>query len=377
LHGADAKPLDICTSFTYNTNALYRILSQLASLGLVPRADVDNLLDSACLLLTRLYRFGDGFLLRNINNNFNMYLITKVIEFLVGTDRYNTKLQELESTRRSLSIALSLASAHFGLSTKEKMGVAVGAGVAFIESRLRENGTDLSRNQSTDVQEVSYRSYGRKLALDHREVLFNLIEEKGGRQGSFILAVILDDATETVDDLLWIQDLIEKFSFLKVNALVNTAQISVNFSIHMIDQVLRTDYFAGLRSSLGDRLLITETFCPFISFQTNYLPTEARRVVDASDAVYVKGANFFETCQLLHKDSFHGFVVYGNVSRKYTGLKDFDSVFAYVPAGTAGTVITGMLRKSRRSRVLYPGVSKPVERNDEFVRGSRQPPAFG
>ncbi|HEX9639902.1 MAG TPA: hypothetical protein VGB13_01160, partial [Candidatus Krumholzibacteria bacterium] len=45
---------------------------------------------------------------------------------------------------------------------------------------------------------------------------------------------------------------------------------------------------------------------------------------------------FFETCQIAHKDSFHGFVVFGGVSRSYTGLCDFDPVFVHLPAGTTG-----------------------------------------
>src|SRR2546428_722087 len=70
--------------------------------------EIAGLLDRACVVLARLYRAHDGFLLRNINNNFNMYLISKVIEFLVGRDRYDAERQELDTTRRALDAALAI-----------------------------------------------------------------------------------------------------------------------------------------------------------------------------------------------------------------------------------------------------------------------------
>jgi hypothetical protein len=158
------------------------------------------------------------------------------------------------------------------------------------------------------------------------------------RKNSFTLAAILDDATETVNDLLWMQSLMDQFRFLKVNLLVNTAQISINFSTELLAQVLRAEPFRSLRGRLGGQFLITETYCPFISYQTNYLTPEARRVIASADAVYIKGANFFETCQIPDKETFHAFVVFGPVSRGYTGLRDFEGVFAHVPAGRTGYV---------------------------------------
>ena len=61
-----------------------------------------------------------------------------------------------------------------------------------------------------------------------------------------------------------------------------------------------------------------------------------RTVIREADAVFIKGANFFETCQIREKPTFHAFVVYGPVSKSYTGLGDFDGVFAYLPPGEVG-----------------------------------------
>jgi hypothetical protein len=330
----EADAVYLALSFTYNTNAFFRIFNALAEEGTIAFTDVDSLLDKACVLLTNLYKTRDHFLIRNINNNFNMYLISKVVEFLVGKKRYDSERQELRTVRKSLSLALSMIPDQAHYSVIEKMGIAVGTGVCFMESRMREDRPE--SGNTNEIQEVSYRYYQKPIAIDHRSKLLEMIVEGGIRKNSFTLAVILDDATESVVDLLWLQDLLEQFPFLKANLLINTAQISINFSTHLLREVWRTPSFRRLISKLNSQFLLTDTYCPLISFQTSLLPSAAVRAIQKADAVYIKGANFFETCQIREKETFHAFVVYGPVSRLYTGLKDFDGVFAHVPAGTVG-----------------------------------------
>jgi hypothetical protein len=331
---ADAGYLSV--SFTYNTNAFFRILSGLRDAGRIPSGTVNRLLDQACHLLGQLYRTEDHFLIRNINNNFNMLLISRVLEFLVGREIYDSDMQEMDLTRRALAEALRLASGYEHLSPKELMGISVATGVAFVESRLGSTG--LGRSAAQQTLDVTWRYNGQALAIDDREHLLRMIADSGLRKNSFTLAVILDDATETVADLLWMMAALEQFPFLKINLLVNTAQISINFSARMLDDVFRSACFKGLADLMGSRLLVTRVYCPFISFQTEYLPLPARRILDEADAIYVKGAKFFETCQIPHKETFYAFVVYGPISRLYTGLRDFDAVFAYLPAGTTGYI---------------------------------------
>ncbi|HEX2971198.1 MAG TPA: hypothetical protein VHP11_02625 [Tepidisphaeraceae bacterium] len=329
---ADAQYL--ATSFTYNTNAFFRIFTSLHALGHLDASAIEPLMDNACLLLTRLYRARNCHLIRNINNNLNMYLISKVVEHLVGRRCYDAQCQELRPTTASFSAALTLASEHKHLSVHEKMAVALGKGVAFIESRMRDG--VLAKAALTEVQNASFQFHRKRLAIDHRANLLHMVATAGAAGGSFTLAVILDDATETVDDLLWLQDLMEEFPYFKAHLLVNTAQISVNFSAQMLRLAWQAPILRSLASRLGSQLLITRTFCPLISFQSNYLPPAARRVLEDADMVYIKGANFFETCQIPEKPTVHAFVVYGPISRYYTGLQDLDGVFAFLPAGTAG-----------------------------------------
>src|ERR1041384_1112387 len=330
----DADAEYVALSFTYDTNALFRIFNTLADEGKIASADVDLFVDKACRLLTNLYKAQDHFLIRNINNNFNMYLIAKVVEFLVGKKLYDSERQELPTVRKSLAVALSLALDQAHHSTIEKMGIAVGSGVCFMESRMRD---DTKRSASiNEIQSVGYQYYKKTLAIDHRSRLLEMIVEAGIRKSSFTLAVILDDATETVVDLLWLQDLMERFSFFKAILLVNTVQISINFSTHLLEEVWQASLFRPLVSKLNSQFLVTKIYCPFISFQTSLLPAVAVRVIEQADAVYIKGANFFETCQIPEKETFYAFVVHGPVSRSCTGLRDLDGVFAHIPAGTAG-----------------------------------------
>ena len=104
----------------------------------------------------------------------------------------------------------------------------------------------------------------------------------------------------------------------------------------MLDAILGNSHFKVLAHRFGDQIEFLDAYCPFISFQTNYLTCAAARLVDRADLVFVKGANFFETLQLVEKKTFYAFVVYGPVSRACTGLSDYDAVWAYVPAGMSG-----------------------------------------
>ncbi len=329
-----ASPDQLAVSFTYNTNALHRILSRLAKDGLIANHEAPKYLDEACLLLGNIYRSGDYFLIRNINNNLNMHLISKVVELIVGRGRYNAELQELETTQRALDEALASADAHRHLPTLEKMALAIGSGVAFAESKMRNGQLDsVGRNE---VELCSHRYYSKSLAIDHRTKLLAMIESAGLSKGSFTLAVIVDDTTETIADLLWLQDIVEIYPFCSINLLVNTAQISINYSAHLLLKTFNAPCFKGLRLRLNQQVKITPVHCPLISFQTNYLPIKARRAIQKVDAVYIKGANYFETCQLQEKETFHAFVVFGPISRLYTGLHDYDAVFAHLPAGVTG-----------------------------------------
>lgn len=330
----DATPMHLAISFTYNTNALYRILSNLSREGRLEAGKVDTLLDDACLMLATLYQANEHFLIKNINNNFNMYLISKVVEALVGRRCYDSERQEVAATRRSLHAALALMPEHANLSLIEKMSTALGRGVSFIESQRR--GARLDRAAVKRVQDVSFRFFGTALAIDDRQTLLGEIAEAGRCKNDFELAVVLDDAAESVDDLLWLQDLLLLFPFLRVHLLVNIVQVSINFCSQMLAAVRRHSIFRHLFSLAANRLRITPIYCPFISFQSNLLPPVARGILDAADAVFIKGANFFETCQLPEKNVYHAFVVYGPISRACSGLQDLDGVFARVPSGVSG-----------------------------------------
>lgn len=332
----ECSAYELAVNFSYTTNGICRIISNLHTQGLVPAEHVDSLIDRACLRLASIYRANNSFVMRNMNNNFQMFLIPRVIESLVGKATYNSDMQEYPLVRRSLQIALDMAQDYIHLDTMQKMAVALGKGVAFIEKRLTPDG--LPRNEQQEVEASAYRYYDKPLAIDDRQLLIDKIANACTHLQGFVLTAILDDASETVDDLLWMLDLMEQYPFFQVKLLANTAQVSVNFSSQMLDDVLKEPIFRGLGARLGGQFQVVEMYCPFTSFQTNALPLVARQTIRASDAVFVKGASFFETCQIVEKDAFYAFVVFGSLSRLYSGLQDYDPVFAYVPAGKFGYI---------------------------------------
>ena len=109
-----------------------------------------------------------------------------------------------------------------------------------------------------------------------------------------------------------------------------------NFSSDMMVRVLENEHFSELRRRRGSQLLVRHIFCPLISCRSNLLPGTAHNALRAADFVYVKGLNFFETCQIRSKDTYHAFVMLGPISQLYTGLQDYDAVFAHVLSGVMG-----------------------------------------
>lgn len=345
----DGAPYNICRSFTYNTNAFYRIFLNLCDRGCIHPADLPSLLERACRLLAYVYKANNSFVLKHINNNINMYLISKTVEFIVGKNLYDNERQESDVTMAALAIALQTCDAGRSLSTQQKMALAVRRGVSFIEERFCRKNVQTSRIEQADA--LSY--FEEPLAIDHRETLIEMIESVGISKSHFSLVVVVDDATETVADLCWIADLLQTFPFLLVSLLVNTAQISVNFSADMLASLLSDSAFRGLATIWGSRLRITRTYCPFISLQTNFLMADAVELINSADAVFIKGANFFETLQIAPKETFYGFVVYGPVSQTCTGLDNFNAVWAHVPAGEVGYKFSehGLIARTLRQTI--------------------------
>ena len=234
----------------------------------------------------------------------------------------------------ALNVSLEMVEEHASLQVTQQMGLALGKGIAFLE---QHTGTaSLSKHALSRTEEISYKYTERKIVLDDRDILLDKVKDANEIGRKISMCAILDDTAETVDDLLWMQQLMVKYPRFHVNLLVNIAQISINFASHMIDAVLRCRTFRDLAVRLGTQLTTTKTYCPLISLQSNLLDDSARKAIEAADFIFIKGLNFFETCQLPEKDVFHSFVVYGPVSRAYTGLPDLSGVFVYLPAGVAG-----------------------------------------
>ncbi|AFY38381.1 hypothetical protein Lepto7376_2083 [[Leptolyngbya] sp. PCC 7376] len=333
----ECSPSDLLINLTYMTNAFYRIFSSLANQNIIAANNIDDLLDEACLRLSQIYRVHNGFIMKHVSNTLNMYLVSNVIENLVGRKIYKCESQETVLVNRSLEQTLNSIDAYTSTSVIQQMSLALGRGVTFSESFLVGNKISEYTNKMV-VEERTNLYIDTPLAIDHREHLIKRIQSAESQGASISMCAILDDTSETVFDLLWIQQLLKQSKHFRVNLLLNRAQVSINFSSLMLTKVLANKHFSGLAEKINTQLFVFETLCPLISFQTNLLNQDAWKVIDNSDFVYVKGLNFFETCQIKSKDTYHAFVVYGNVSRLYTGLKNFDAVFSFIPKDQEGYI---------------------------------------
>lgn len=331
----DCSPNALSINFTYMTNALYRILTGLVDHNLLLDEKVGNLLDEACLKLCKIYKLNNGYIMKNINNNINMFFISKVIESLVGPKIYNCEFQEMELTSEALERTLNSIDSYISNSLLQQMALALGSGITFFENFISEKSNDTNSNKVL-IEERMYSYLEKAIVIDHRKHLIERIETANDSGKDITMCAILDDTSETVFDLLWMQHLIKRNVHLKLNLLLNRAQVSINFSSNMIQKILTNRHFKFLASKLNSQVFLYHTYCPLISFQTNILMKDAWYVINNSDFIYIKGLNFFETCQIKNKDTYYAFVVYGPVSCLYTGLNDFDAVFAFVPEGEEG-----------------------------------------
>ncbi len=332
----DCPAGDIAVNFTYAANAVFRILNNLKNQSLILEKDIDILLDKIGILLAYIYKISNNQILKYTNNNINMYIISKAVEYIVGKKIYNSKKQEIYLTNMSLDVALNIIGEYINYDIKDQMAFSLGIGVSFIESQIERS--KIPHDKFYHINEKNYKYIGRKLSIDDRQILIDMVASSNEENREITMCAILDDTTESVADLLWMQNMLIKYPLFKINLILNTAQISINFSYDMFNKILKNKLFKELAKRSDKQVFLTKTLCPLISFQINFLTKNVLDAINKSDFVYVKGANFFETCQIIEKPVFYAFVVYGNVSRKYTGLNNFDAVFSFIPKSISGYV---------------------------------------
>jgi hypothetical protein len=331
----DTDPSLIISNFIYNTNAIYRILKNLERQDLLSSSEIDNLLDEACKTLCSIYKYSNNFIIKHINNNINMSLITKIIELNLGQSVFKITNQESGLTSASLYSTLSEIEQFHDYDIYQLMAISIGRGRVFYNELLNDKKLRPANNIRLNADQT-FKYIGKEPVIDHR---YHLIERiiKSNDEGKIIkMSVILDDTSESVLDLLWIQKLLITYKFLEVYLILNKAQVSINFSSHMLNPVLQNPFFKELASKLNNQLKVHVMNCPLISFQTNLLDDNTLKIIHKTNLTFVKGLNFFETFQILEQDVYYAFIVSSYISRIYTGLNNGDAVFAYVPAYKTG-----------------------------------------
>jgi len=331
----DTDPSLIISNFIYNTNAIYRILKNLERQELLPSSEIDNLLDKSCKTLCSLYKYSGNFIIKHINNNLNMSLITKIIELTLGQSVFKITNQESRLTSASLYITLGEIEQFHDYDIYQLMAISIGRGRVFYNDLLNVKKLRPENNIKPNGDQT-YKYLGEKPVIDHRNHLIERINKENDEGKIIRMSVILDDTSESIIDLLWIQKLLIMNKFLEVHLILNKAQVSINFSSDMLMPVLQNYFFKELASRLNHKLKVHVINCPLISFQTNLLDNNTLKIIYNTDFTFVKGLNFFETFQIPEQDVYYAFIVSSYISRIYTGLNEGDAVFAYVPAYKSG-----------------------------------------
>lgn len=155
------------------------------------------------------------------------------------------------------------------------------------------------------------------------------------------LLVVLDDNGESMFDLAIVQQLTGAEPGVTATLLVNRYPVSDNISLPTLTHALAQPYFAELRRRVADGgVSISLEAQPFRSFEPAYLAPATRAAIDRCDLLYVKGANFFETFQVVGKHRFHALAVHEFTTELLTGCPRGTGVLAELRAGQDGSATT-------------------------------------
>ena len=152
----DCDPYSIAVNFTYSTNAIYRIIKRLVDAQKIPAEKTDLMVDEICLLLSRVYSANNSEILRYTNNNINMFLIARIIEYRLGKKIFNTDVQELDTSVRALNISLGMVAENSGYSLLDQLSLAVGKGISFIEKYFHGMANSFSGSDASTVCDTSH-----------------------------------------------------------------------------------------------------------------------------------------------------------------------------------------------------------------------------
>ncbi len=319
--------------------------TQIESIGIknnLPKGLIIELVESALHFYSLLIKMNDYELARRMNFNFSIFLQDRIVEVIFGE---LVKMdQETLWLRGKLSneIALQYLKNFSSLDGSKLLEMSAFMGVVWYSTAEIQN--DFLSQTAAGLQRVEEQFHKKRHVWAINDYSLFLSDLESCANGS--ITVILDDNGETVFDLALFQLIHTMYPQLKISFIVNQFPISNNISIEIFNAILEDPFFSQLKHSIVEsqiKIFIEKQL--FRSFEIDLLQTQTRAILDRSDIVYIKGANFFETFQLENSKRYHCFTVWGEGSERLTGFSEGEGVFVRLNPGELGFRVANTAEK--------------------------------
>lgn len=302
------------------------ILESIARQGLIPRDQVPFLAYKAHRILAMLLKSNDYYFTQYINNTLIHYLHGRVIELLIGSQRYGSyraNPEHLKQFQRFNDVALLLLRQ---LLTEKDLNIgreisAMGLALEIMAGTTwwhkicgpLESGRFDEVPRSLDQGHVLRRHFeGESLSPeslflmnDFPELLLDIEEKAQGGPGPRVV-FMLDDVGEAVFHFNFIQKFMTQYPALIGSVWVGRIPIENNIWENEANRLIENPYFAGLNQYRRQgRFSIYGYRSPLMSPDVRFLTPAERKTLIRAEAVVVFGANFTETVQMREANTYY------------------------------------------------------------------------
>ena len=299
----------------------------------IPLFAIQQIVSSAFKIYCYLVKKEDYQLARSINFTHSMFLQDRILNLIFGDEIYLNENRLQERGKLANQIALQLLKGLGNLSYRQLCTLSVFMGVIWTSREDTQKAFFTSPESTLGDIDSELDIQRKNWCIDHIDQFIQDMEN----DETVSVAVVLDDNGESVFDIDLFQRLLNDTVNLRVIFVVNRYPISNNIDLTTFQTLLSDSYFKNLRDHFIQkraRLCVEEQV--FRSFELAYLRPETRLVIKQANAVYIKGANFFETFQIPDTIRYHCFTVHDRTSMLLTGCARSSGVFVKLNAGQSG-----------------------------------------
>lgn len=348
-----ASPQKLGHTFAWIDSNVKVAVENIARVFHLPLWAVQQIVESSFKIYSYLVKQADYRLARSMNFNHSMFLQDRILNLIFGDEIYMTVNLAQQQDGLANTLVLELLKGLNDLGYRNLCTLSVFMGIVWINKQELQEGSQ--GNSAKFVAKINSELQNRHQAwcIDHIDRF--LVDM--GQDVDFCVAVILDDNGESVFDMALFQKLLNDNGKLRVTFIVNAFPISNNIALAAFQALLNDPYFEDLRQHLDcGRASVCIEKQVFRSFELSYLQPQTRLILQQSDFLYIKGANFFETFQCPDLTRYHCFTVHGATSILLTDCLEGTGVFVKLLPGETGFTYPSHLRmEPLRAKVTERG----------------------